>query len=476
MQNRLFITAAVFLIVGASIFCTGPAVRADWKADIGYTQLATELGSNLPTGLGVSVSQVEPGEKTNPDNYRPNATDTYFTGKTFNWRTTVPSGVSSHATTVGHYLYGTSGVAKGVTNIDSWYATDWINSSLKYGRISAPITETCKVQNHSWVKTFDSADDPNHAIATEITRRFDYAIHRDNYVAVVGVNNGSSTTLPDLLCHSYNAISVGLTNGGHSHGLTTFDGAGRMKPDIVAPSLYTSFATPMVAGAAALTVQTATSMGYANAENSVAVKSILLAGATKDEFSAWSHTHTAPLDATYGAGELNVDRNYHILMGGEQEPSLSQVVTGSGWDYSESLASGSEQLYFFDVPTDTTLSELSVALTWDRIVTPSHNWTTTTSTLANLDLNLWSADGFTPLSKIDYSCSTVDNVEYLYCQDLAAGRYAFGVSSDAANTNYGLAWYMGDFVASPVPEPGALLMLGTCLAMAAVYRRRNRSR
>jgi hypothetical protein len=464
MRNRLFSTVTIVSVVGSSVFFGGLTARADWRADIGYTELAAELGSNIPTGLGVRVSQVEAQETTNgaPNgNYRPDPSNASFTGKTFNWRTASPSGISSHATTVGQYLYGASGVAKGATNIDSWEANSWINSSLRVESSSAPITETCKVQNHSWIGTFTAADDPGHAIATDITRRLDYAIQRDNYVAVVGVNNGSSTSLPDILCQSYNAISVGLTNG-----------AGRTKPDIVAPSTATSYATPMVAGAAALTIQTAASMGYADAQNSVAAKSILLAGATKDEFPTWSHTHTNPLDTTFGAGELNVDRNYHILAGGEQKPSLSQLVTGPGWDYNKSLASGSERLYFFDVPTNTTLGELSVVLTWNRIVGHSGNWATTTSTLANLDLDLWSATGFTPLSKLDYSNSAVDNVEHIYSQNLAAGRYALGVSSDTANINYGLAWYAGDVLA--VPEPGALVMLATCLVLFGLYFHRGR--
>ncbi len=34
-------------------------LAADWKLDIGYTALQTELGSAMPTGAGVKVTQVE---------------------------------------------------------------------------------------------------------------------------------------------------------------------------------------------------------------------------------------------------------------------------------------------------------------------------------------------------------------------------------------------------------------------------------
>ena len=47
-------------------------------------------------------------------------------------------------------------------------------------------------------------------------------------------------------------LAVGLTNGGSSYGPTSVDGTGRVKPDLVTPSSQTSYATPMVASAAAL--------------------------------------------------------------------------------------------------------------------------------------------------------------------------------------------------------------------------------
>jgi len=66
-------------------------------------------------------------------------------------------------------------------------------------------------------------------------QRLDYAIVRDGFTAVVGVNNGDSTTLPELLSQSYNTISVGRSDGKHGHGLTVLDGQGRIKPELVVP-------------------------------------------------------------------------------------------------------------------------------------------------------------------------------------------------------------------------------------------------
>ena len=55
-MNRLLvrIIIAVMLVIGWS-----GSAAADWKLDIGYTALQKELGSDLPTGAGVKVTQVE---------------------------------------------------------------------------------------------------------------------------------------------------------------------------------------------------------------------------------------------------------------------------------------------------------------------------------------------------------------------------------------------------------------------------------
>ena len=55
-MSRLFTRMAVSLLL---VLFWGAAAAADYKADIGYTQLQTELGSNTPTGNGVPVTQVE---------------------------------------------------------------------------------------------------------------------------------------------------------------------------------------------------------------------------------------------------------------------------------------------------------------------------------------------------------------------------------------------------------------------------------
>ena len=411
-----------------SLFATA---CADYRDDIGYTKLQAELGASIPTGSGVGVSQIEAPEQTVSGiyYYLPDTTLAEFSGKTFT--TLSPSGgLSGHATTVAQYFYGSAtSVAPGVTGIHSYEANNWVGSGfLNYGTTSAPKTETQKVTNSSWIgSTGVAAND------ADILRRFDFAIQQSGFLGVVGLNNGNGGNVPALLASCYNGVSVGVTNGNHSYGTNTADGTGRTKPELVAPSGATSFATPMVASAAAMLRQNAP----ANAAMPVTMKAILMAGATKSQFSSWSRSSAHPLDAVYGAGQLNVYNSYHILAAGQQAASTSTAVSATGWDYTQTT-SGS-RLYFFDIPAGG-MSSLSVVLTWNRTV--SGAFPSPSSSLANLTLNLYSATDFTVGAWVDSSASSVDNVEHVYERTLAPGRYVIEVigATPTPDIPYGLAW------------------------------------
>ncbi len=328
---------------------------------IWHTRLANELGANLPDGTGIVVSQVE--ATGNSGNYRPWISGSEMDGKTVILRSG-ESDTSNHAASIGRTIYGnTSGIASGVTTIHSWEAQHWLGISgttstsfLKTGETSEegePLVELADVQNNSWVGQLGTFISDLDAI-----RRLDYTIHRDNYVSVVGVNNGSSSTLPKLLAHAYNVISVGRSDGSHSQGTTRFDGNNRTKPDLVAPNGTTSGATAAVSGVSAILVETA---GQTAARNSEVIKAALLAGATKHEFDDWDQTVSRPLDEVYGAGELNAYRSYHIVAAPEQAASSTQEVDLIGWDFVHN-PSGSNHLYYFSVDESMGfLDELSIA-------------------------------------------------------------------------------------------------------------------
>jgi hypothetical protein len=427
------------------------AAQADYRTDVGYDALQAELGAGLPTGAGVGISQIEAGE-AGTGYYRPDAAHPEFVGKAINFLSGSPTGASGHATTVGAYFYGVnSSLAPGVAAIDVYEIGSWVDGFLKLGSLSMPAVESRAVSNHSWIGTSGSGTDDQ-----EILRRFDFAIQRDDFLAVVALNNGSGNPVPPLLGSSYNGLVVGLSSGDHSTGTSSADGAGRVKPDIVSPFGLTSYAAPAVGAAAALLLEKAGAVGsLADATRSVVLKAILLAGATKNEFPSWDRTTTRPLDEHYGAGQLNVYRSYHVLTVGPQAASASVSVRPRGWDFR--AASSGSRFYFFDVAAGNTASGFSAALTWNRVIAdgPGFGWGNPTSTLANLTLKLHTATGFTVGTLVDSSASTVDNVEHIYAPALAPGRYALEVTSDTTGVDYGFAWFSLPTVTIAATTPSA---------------------
>ena len=460
----LGITAAIVPIPAPS------QVQVD-RTVIGYTALQNLLGISMPTGAGISATMGEAplagGE------YRLDASDSSFSGKAIAFPSGGNEAVSWHATYDGKYFFGTThslapDIGRGTDGQDvaNYNGYDWIGSGFLNATSDAlPHVESRDLVNNSWIGTTgDSSAD------ADILRRYDYTIARDDFIAVASVNNRSTTAIPSLLSSSYNGIAVGRSDGNHSRGTTTADGAGRSKPDIVAPMGATSWAAPIVAGAAGLLLETArTAPGLGNGDRSVVVKSVMLAGADREGIHvpfSWSQTPTQPLDSVYGAGQLNVYDNHLILTSGEFDASESGDVGSTGWDFG-TASTADEQLYFFDT---TFTGAFSAALTWNRDVTAQLNGELYefTSWLANLDLRLYPVDGFARGPALWESTSAVDNVELIYQSSLAAGRYALGVTSNAPDVTYGLSW-------QAVPEPTAILtMLLGLFSITARRRMQNR--
>ena len=225
------------------ILClANPPLHADWRDEIGFTRLQLLAAAELPAAPSQGLTHTEAPIDSN---YAPDTASAAFSGKSFALKSGA-TGTSWHATSVATNFYGSTSLIPGATPVDVYEADHWIGSGfLNLETSNPPGYETRAVQNHSWIGSL-----PTEAEATEANLRLDFAINRDGFVCVVGENNGNSTTLPQLLGQGYHTISVGLTNGAHSAGFTTFDLPGRIKPDIVAPDGLTSFASPMVASTA----------------------------------------------------------------------------------------------------------------------------------------------------------------------------------------------------------------------------------
>lgn len=423
--------------------------RADYKADIGWTKLQAELGGSLPTGTGVSVSQIEAPEAAgSPTPFRPDSASAEFAGKTFTFKSAGTT--SGHATTVAGYYYGLTGsIAPGISTIDVYEAGNWLQSGfLRYGSNLAPNAEPRAIQSHSWIHSFDNGGPGD----VDALRRFDYAIQTSGFLATVGLNNFDAGNVPEIFGASYNAISVGRSDGFHSYGTNTADGAGRTKPELVAPQTATSWSTPTVAATAAMLRQNAPTIG----RKVVALKSILLAGATKTQFPGWSRTTTRPIDSIYGAGQVNAYRSQRILAEGQQPSSANTTLKVRGWDVNTTTAA--TRLYFFDIAPGNTASAFSAALTWNRTITNGATaplWATPSASLADLSLTLYNAIGSTIFTVVDSSESTVDNVEHIYQPALPPGRYALRVTSPQNSVEYGLAWYSQPTITIAATTPTA---------------------
>ncbi|NOY40406.1 MAG: hypothetical protein GXP26_01030 [Planctomycetes bacterium] len=445
------------LLVAVATQAASCLAAADWKDDIGYTQLVSVLGNSTPNGAGVPISLVEAptgGGAYFPDTY-PVPTNPQFTAGSDPFSEDIiftdgsgmaANGVSGHAASVvGSSFFGNSSPAAGANAVTVYEANDWIENVLNMDNGQDPETQNFRVQNFSWIGTFDSGSQDRNVL-----RRFDFMIDRDNVTAMVGLNNGSATPLPQLLVHSYNAIAVGRSDGIHSTGLTgAFYGPGRLKPEIVAPVVTTSQATGVLSSVATLLHE---AVAGGDATNSEVMKAILLAGATKDEFVGWSRTTTQPLDDTYGAGQVNVYNSYLMTLGGQTAGSTDvtgatvETVDSSGWDY-RTVNPSNDLFYNFEIPVGSTAPELSVILDWNVEVTDTNGDTpfSGSESLANLDLALYNSTTTFMESLVDaesLSISVVDNVEHIYQTDLGPGLYTLRVSgvSGASARDFGLAW------------------------------------
>lgn len=422
-----------------TLLCSALAASADWRYEVGYTRLALLAGNTLPSVSSNGFTQVEAPFNEAGD-YQPNTASSLFVGKTFTSKSGT-SAVSEHANSVASLFYGNpSSLVTGNCPIDLYEANSWLDSDfLNTGSNIVPATETHAVANHSWIAPL--ANGVTDSVATTVGRRLDFAINRDGFVCVVGVNNGNSTTLPQLLAQSYHTISVGLVNGDHSAGFTTLDGSGRIKPDIVAPENFTSFTTPMVSSAAGLLYSKLSGdFSLTGADLPRVIKALLLASATKDTVASWANTSTRPLDLRYGAGELNVNHAYNDLLAGRATASATVPCNARGWA-AESLNSSTPKIYYFTISAGAPSTPFCAALTWHRVVNKmaGDNWS---SSLADLNLHLYHASGTTLGTPVSDSQSSVDNVELIYQSALPPGDYALKVeNSSGASTAYGLAWH-----------------------------------
>ena len=426
----------------STVFAVSATAQTATQQEIGYVDLVALIGSGLEDGSGVTSAQVEAGT-----NYLANVNDSQLNNTVFFNASGTSTNISGHATMVGQRMYGsssmTTGLGKAANPISAFSASDFLFTQTNAATTGGdPEPFNFDVSNHSYI-LYQSDAMFSDANTINLLQRLDFMVDHNESTMCVGLNNGSLQPLPEFLTFMYNSISVGRTDAAHSSGITSVYGAGRTKPDIVAPDTATSFSSPLVCSAAAILHEAGAGTDATKTET---IRALLLSGATKEEFANWDRTTTRPLDEIFGAGELNIFNSYMSLQGGEFNGSTNSPNAGSvgmnGWDYESQIAAGDAMFYRFDVAQGTEVDQLSIVLAWNMELidqAPSPNVFNPSQNLGNLDLEFYDSSGSLLGSLIDESKSTVDNVEHIYLLNLPAGTYHLRVSSDTSR-DFGLAW------------------------------------
>ena len=291
------------------------------------------------------------------------------------------------------------------------------------------------------------------------------------------------------------AFYGGLT-GGHINGSDST--VGQYQGQYYIPDMGgTSFAAPIVAGAAALMVDAGKSFGGGEINDPRVIKAILMTAATKTP--GWNNGQTLDsgvirttqaLDYIVGAGALNLVDAYRIQIGDPLPVGIRILglnttaglpglgggnVLRRGWDYGQ-VSFGSPVDYII---TESILAgdTFTATLTWfaDR----TFNQLTQTSVDASLDdlsLQIWRTDESNLSTLIAESIAQYTSVEHLKITATQGGNYSIRVVwsgevydsiADANTQPYGISWNV-----TSVPEPASagLLLLGL---LTATRRRRR---
>lgn len=285
----------------------------------------------------------------------------------------------------------------------------------------------------------------------------------------------------DIVAPGENLVSAlyGGTTGGNAGG---FDTPGA---DLYSNVAGTSFAAPVVASGATLMADAArqTLGNSTRALDGRVMKANLLNSATK--IAGWDNGQatgldgvirtTQALDYAAGAGALNLNKAFDQLLSGTTDVAGTGggAISAIGWDYGI-VSDANPNDYSFTAPL-LGGSTLTVTLDWfiDRSIDLQTNATLEVS-FDNLDLQVWSTDGFAADALVAESITQYNEVEHLsfvlprtdtYLLRVLFAGEVWDLTNDVNQTAYGLAW-----AGTVVPEPASAAWL---LAAAMMKRRRE---
>lgn len=454
-----------------------------------------QLEPNL-TGEGVKLAVISrsytyiEGEPQN--DYRPDTSHNCFKMNQFgfNDQQKLPPGISPHSTAICSILFGEDPVAFH-PEIGQFYY-EGVTPQAR-----ADIFEFWHfIRNNVFTQIPPDADIITASFGSPFehpwTRGIELLAESYGIIVVASIGNGTDAHSPVFYPGAgANVIGVGVVDSVKTEDLATnlanFALAypehsstgptenGRCKPDIVAPGNClvavqnepngyeptgsgSSFSTPVVAGAIALLVQKAKEVPdlspaiSPNGGNCV-IKAILMNSATKLPY--WhkgrlgaDDDYDSPLDYAQGAGMLNAVGAYEHLVAGLSKPG---EVPATGWDLNMLDKIQTPQSSYeirIDDPAD---KLITATLVWNRHYNTEYPFEPAPDKNCNLRLELRAADTDNPNKDdlLDYSDSSVDNVEHIYFAAKAGyTNYKIVVSfsnienpkEPALNQRYGIAW------------------------------------
>jgi hypothetical protein len=322
------------------------------------------------------------------------------------------------------------------------------------------------------------------------TRGLERIAEEDGIIIVAAIGNGSDVFDPLLYPGAgENVIGVGVIDSSgkdlsenlskfslphdeHSSTGPTYDE--RSKPDIVAPGNclvpsaeeaigyeasgdWSSFSTPIVAGAIGLLIQEAKrepelASAIDKEGGNCVMKAIVMNSATKLPYwhkgaIARADDNEFSLDEAQGAGVLNAVRAYEQLTAGRWDMG---VVNRTGWDNNViEKEQETANVYRIEIPEGAG-EYITVTLVWNKHYSDEYPFESIPELDSDLRLELRALNEDKQIDYlIDYSDSANDNVEHLYCAvDPNYSTYEIvvmfgegGVGGEAER--YGLAWNVG---------------------------------
>jgi hypothetical protein len=326
------------------------------------------------------------------------------------------------------------------------------------------------------------------------TRGMESLAEHEGLPIIASIGNGTNASEPPLYPGAgSNTIGVGVVSSVNAENPATSlayfalaypeqssrgpTDDGRCKPDLIAPGnclvagaqgdqgytmsgTWSSFATPVAAGAAGLLIQAAKQDKRLDAVLSpdggnCLLKAILMTSATKLPF--WhkgrltpEDDREMPLDYTQGAGMVNAMRAHQVLTAGRGNPGN---VPATGWDSNRLEGSRVLQQVYrigLDEPAN---KMLTVTLVWNRHYSQKYPFEQLSDSDTDLRLEVWAIDPRNPNNSVllDCSDSKVDNVEHIHVET-AAGYTSYAIVVSYSNPSeralpgerYGVAWSVED--------------------------------